>query len=248
MNRRDALRTLGIGLATAAATGLRAETVIVPKPAPAPVPAAAVPEVFVLDPLPYAADALEPHFDAETMRIHHGRHHRAYVNNANVALASVPAVAKLPLEELLRKLPTLDIPEPIRTALRNNAGGHHNHDLFWNSLAPVGKGGGGTPEGALGEAIARDLGGFDPFKEAFTKAAMGRFGSGWAWLSRKADGKLLVHSTANQDSPLMEGLVPLLGVDVWEHAYYLRYQNRRADYLAAFWNLVDWSSVSKRLV
>ncbi len=193
-----------------------------------------------LPPLPYACDALEPHIDARTMEIHHGKHHQAYITNLNNALAGHPELEAKSIEDLIAHLDA--VPESIRTVVRNNGGGHANHSLFWLSLAP---GHGGAPTGPLAEAIAAAFGSFDAFKEAFAKAGATRFGSGWAWLTLK-DGKLAISSTANQDSPLMEGAKPLLGLDVWEHAYYLHYQNRRPDYIAAFWNLVNWDAVAAR--
>jgi Fe-Mn family superoxide dismutase len=192
-----------------------------------------------LPPLPYPYDALEPYIDAQTMEIHHTRHHQAYVNNLNAALEKYPELQDVPVETLLRNLPS--VPEDIREAVRNNGGGHLNHSMFWTLMKP---GGGGEPSGALAEAIAKAFGSFANFKELFTKAAMGRFGSGWAWLSMTAFGKLVVHSTPNQDNPVMEGLIPLLGLDVWEHAYYLKYQNRRPDYVQAWWNVVNWDQVA----
>ncbi|MFM8283694.1 MAG: superoxide dismutase [Planctomycetaceae bacterium] len=195
---------------------------------------------YTLPPLPYAFDALEPHIDARTMEIHHGKHHATYVTNVNKALEG-SALAELPVEKLIADLEK--VPEAIRTVVRNNGGGHANHSLFWRSL---GKGKGGEPTGALGEAVRSVFGSFENFKAEFTKAALGRFGSGWAWLSAAPGGKLVVESTANQDSPIMHGNVPLLGLDVWEHAYYLLYQNRRPDYVTAFYNVVDWDAVGKR--
>jgi len=196
---------------------------------------------YTLPPLPYAFDALEPQIDKLTMEIHHDRHHAAYVTNVNKALEGHADLAALPVEKLIADLEK--VPEAIRTVVRNNGGGHANHSLFWETL---GKGKGGEPSGHLAEAVRSVFGGFDAFKEQFTKAAMGRFGSGWAWLSLDPKGKLLVESTANQDSPIMHGNVPLLGVDVWEHAYYLKYQNKRADYVAAFYDVIDWDAVGKR--
>lgn len=195
---------------------------------------------FQLPPLPYANNALEPHIDAQTMEIHHDRHHNTYVTNLNAALDNAPELASKTLEELIGNLDA--VPESIRTAVRNNGGGHANHSLFWEIIGPNG---GGNPTGALAEAINSELGGFDKFKEDFAKAATTRFGSGWAWLVLK-DGKLAVTSTPNQDSPIMEGQTPLLGLDVWEHAYYLKYQNKRPDYISAFWNVVNWEEVGKR--
>lgn len=198
---------------------------------------------YTLPALAYAYGALEPHIDAKTMEIHHTKHHQAYINNANAALKDHPALLELPVEELIQHLDR--VPEAIRTAVRNNAGGHANHSLFWTIMSP---GGGGEPTGKLAEAITRDLGGFAAFKEAFSKAAATRFGSGWAWLVVK-DGKLAVTSTPNQDNPLMDGTgTPVLGLDVWEHAYYLHYQNRRPDYVSAWWNTINWAEVEKRCV
>jgi Fe-Mn family superoxide dismutase len=194
-----------------------------------------------LPPLPYAADALEPHIDKMTMEIHHGKHHAAYVNNLNAALEKHPALQSKSVEDLLKGINS--VPEDIRTAVRNNGGGHANHSMFWTILAPKA---GGAPTGAVADAIKASFGGFDQFKEQFGKAAMGRFGSGWAWVINSG-GKLSIESTANQDSPLMDGKTPLFGLDVWEHAYYLKYQNRRADYVAAFWNVVNWAEINKRL-
>jgi superoxide dismutase, Fe-Mn family len=196
---------------------------------------------YVLPPLPYAFDALEPHIDARTMEIHHGKHHQAYVTNLNGALEAHPDLLKKPVEELVASLNTL--PEAVRTAVRNNGGGHANHSLFWTIMGP---GKGGEPGGALGKAIAAAFGDFAAFKDTFSKAAMGRFGSGWAWLVSDKSGKLQVVSTANQDSPLTDGAKPILTLDVWEHAYYLNYQNRRADYVAAWWNVVNWDNVAGR--
>ena len=194
-----------------------------------------------LPPLPYDYNALEPHIDEQTMRIHHDKHHAAYVNNLNAALEPHADLQGKSLEALISNLDA--VPEAIRTAVRNNGGGHHNHTLFWEIMAP---GGAKAPTGALAAAIDKELGGFDKFKEAFAKACATRFGSGWGWLARRKDGSLEVYSTANQDSPVMEGKVPLLGCDVWEHAYYLKYQNRRPDYVSAWWNVVNWTDVAKR--
>ncbi len=189
---------------------------------------------FTLPDLPYAYDALAPSIDEETMRLHHGKHHQAYVDNLNKAVAGTE-YAEWKIDALLHDLGRL--PESIRTAVRNNGGGHANHSLFWTLLSP---GGGGKPEGALGAAIDRELGGFDAFKAELSKAAMSRFGSGWAWLVLTPGGKLAVSSTPNQDSPLSDGHVPIVGIDVWEHAYYLTYRNRRAEWVEAFFRLVDW--------
>ena len=190
--------------------------------------------------LPYDFAALEPHIGAQTMHIHHGKHHQAYVNNLNAALEKHPALAGKSVEELVGNLDA--VPEDIRTAVRNNGGGHLNHSLFWTWMAP---GAGGAPTGALAEAVNSAFGSFDSFKEQFTKAATTRFGSGWAWLV-SSSGKLAIESTANQDSPIMEGKTPILGLDVWEHAYYLKYQNRRPDYISAFFEVVDWAEVERR--
>lgn len=195
---------------------------------------------YTLPELPYAYDALAPHIDEATMHLHHEKHHQTYITNANNALAPYPELADKPVEELLANL--ADVPESIRTAVRNNAGGHANHSFFWTSLSPQG---GGAPVGALAEAIDTTFGSFEQFQEQFATAAKTRFGSGWAWLVVK-DGQLAVISTANQDSPLSEGQTPILGLDVWEHAYYLNYQNRRPDYIDAYWHIVDWHQANKR--
>jgi superoxide dismutase, Fe-Mn family len=198
---------------------------------------------YTLPPLPYAFDALEPHIDARTMEIHHGKHHQAYVNNLNAALEKAPELQNKSLDELLSGLGSA--PEAVRTAIRNNGGGHWNHTFFWQIMAPKA---GGEPSGSLGQAIKGTFGDFAKFREQFTAAGVGRFGSGWAWLLADGD-KLTVTSTPNQDNPLMEGKRAssvILGVDVWEHAYYLKYQNRRPDYIAAWWNVVNWPEVQKR--
>jgi Fe-Mn family superoxide dismutase len=193
-----------------------------------------------LPPLPYDYNALEPHIDDQTMRIHHDKHHGTYVNNLNAALEKHPDLQKKSIEDLLRGINS--VPEDIRTVVRNNGGGHANHTMFWEIMGPKGS---GQPAGAIADAIKAAFGGFDQFKEQFAKAGVGRFGSGWAWLI-DAGGKLVIESSANQDSPLMEGKKPILGLDVWEHAYYLKYQNRRPDYIAAWWNVVNWDAVNKR--
>jgi len=194
-----------------------------------------------LPPLPYAFNALEPHIDAQTMEIHHDKHHAAYVNNLNKALESAPDLQGKSAEDLIKNLNA--VPENIRTAVRNNGGGHVNHSMFWTIMGPHA---GGQPSGPLAEAINQAFGGFDAFVEKINSAGATRFGSGWAWLSVDSGGKLVVRSTANQDNPMMEGLHPVMGVDVWEHAYYLKYQNRRPDYLKAWWNVVNWDAVAKR--
>jgi len=194
-----------------------------------------------LPPLPYPANALEPHIDAQTMEIHHGKHHNAYVTNLNAALEKAPELANKSLEDLLRNLNA--VPEVVRTAVRNNAGGHWNHSQFWQTMGPNG---GGGPTGKLADAINAAFGDFEKFKEAFNAAGAGRFGSGWVWLVNEG-GKLAITSTPNQDNPLMDGKAPpILGNDVWEHAYYLKYQNRRPDYLKAWWNTVNWEEVGRR--
>jgi Fe-Mn family superoxide dismutase len=190
--------------------------------------------------LPYGFDALEPHIDAQTMQIHHGKHHAAYVNNLNAALDKHPELPEKNLDSLLAEIN--QVPEDIRTAVRNNGGGHANHSLFWTIMTAKG---GGEPKGKLGDAIKKTFGDFAKFKEQFTQAATTRFGSGWAWLTL-AKGKLDIYSTANQDNPLMDGKQPVMGLDVWEHAYYLKYQNRRPDYIAAWWNVVNWPEIEKR--
>jgi Fe-Mn family superoxide dismutase len=198
---------------------------------------------FTLPPLPFPSGALEPHIDKMTMEIHHGKHHAAYVNNLNKALEQAPQLSGKSLEELLAGTLAI-VPEGITTPVRNNAGGHHNHTLFWDILNPAGKPG-ATPVGQLASAIGGAFGSFDQFKEKFTAAATGRFGSGWAWLIKKS-GKLEIISTANQDRPIMDGAYPVIGLDVWEHAYYLKYQNRRPDYITAWWNVVNWKVADER--
>lgn len=227
MDRRHFLSTT-LGLAAAASTGLSR------------IAKAAVAE-YTLPALPYAFTALEPHIDAMTMEIHHDRHHAGYVKNLNTALAGHADLQGKPVDELLKNLK--DLPAAIQTAVRNNGGGHYNHTLFWSIMAPDA---GGKPTGKLGAAINESFNGFDAFKAQLTDAAVKRFGSGWGWLSVGKDGKLAISSSANQDSPIMEGSTPILGVDVWEHAYYLKYQNKRPDYVAAWWNTVNWAEVAKR--
>ncbi|MDB5338958.1 MAG: Superoxide dismutase [Planctomycetaceae bacterium] len=197
---------------------------------------------YTLPPLPYAYNALEPHIDAKTMEIHHTKHHQAYINNVNAALEKYPALAAKSVEDLVSDLAS--VPEDVRTVVRNNGGGHANHAFFWTAIGP---GAGGEPTGPLGAAITSTFGTFAALKEQFGKAATTRFGSGWAWLSYDAKaGKLVVESTANQDTPLSEGRTPIIGLDVWEHAYYLNYQNRRPDYIAAFWSVVCWKKAGER--
>jgi Fe-Mn family superoxide dismutase len=194
-----------------------------------------------LPPLPYDYGALEPHIDARTMEIHYTKHHQAYITNLNTALKDHPDLQAKTVNDLIANLNA--VPESIRTAVRNNGGGHANHSFFWQIMKP---GGGGDPTGVIGQAITAELGGFAAFKEALAKAAMGRFGSGWAWLVAGKDRKLAVTSTANQDSPISDGQTPLIGIDVWEHAYYLKYQNRRADYVGAWWNTLNWDEINRR--
>ncbi|MDB6114096.1 MAG: Superoxide dismutase [Lacunisphaera sp.] len=234
MSRRDALKLFGAGAAVAgfSLSRLAAATDAASSAAAAPALGWDLPK------LAYAYDALEPHIDAKTMELHHSKHHQAYINNAKALLKDHPDLLALGPTALVRDL--AGVPEAIRTGIRNNAGGHVNHTFFWQIIGPSGA---GAPGGALAGAIAKSFGSFDEFKKQFADAATKRFGSGWAWLSAKADGSLMIHSTANQDSPLSDGLTPLLGLDVWEHAYYLHYQNRRADYIAAFWNVVNWGQV-----
>ncbi len=195
-----------------------------------------------LPPLPYPANALEPHIDARTMEIHHGKHHQAYVTNLNTALDKAPELKDKSLDDLLRDLNS--VPEAIRTAVRNNGGGHWNHSMFWQIMAPKA---GGAPSGSIAQAIDKSFGGFDKLKEQVAAAAAARFGSGWVWLVADKAGSLKIETTPNQDNPLMEGRTAVMGLDVWEHAYYLKYQNRRPDYVTAWWNVVNWQEISKRL-
>jgi Fe-Mn family superoxide dismutase len=194
-----------------------------------------------LPPLPYPHDALEPHIDKQTMEIHHGKHHQAYVTNLNAALEKHPELQSKSVEDLIRNISS--VPDDIRTAVRNNGGGHANHSMFWQIMGPKA---GGAPTGAIADALKTSFGSFDAFKEQFAKAGIGRFGSGWVWVI-DSGGKLTIESTPNQDNPLMDGKKPVFGLDVWEHAYYLKYQNRRADYIAAWWNVVNWAEINKRL-
>ena len=195
---------------------------------------------YVLPPLPYAYDALEPHLDAKTMEIHHNQHHQTYINNINAGIAGTEW-EDLSVETLVTKFD--QVPEPLKNNVINNAGGHANHSLFWSIMSPEG---GGHPQGGVAQAIDTELGGFEAFKKALTKAALTRFGSGWAWLSVAPDKTIIIESSANQDSPLMHGNIPILGLDVWEHAYYLKYQNRRPEYIAAFLNVINWKEVNRR--
>ena len=224
-NRREFI-AVSFGLAGAALTGTSRKAQAAEHSLPA---------------LPYAFTALEPHIDAKTMEIHHDRHHATYVKNLNTALADHAGLQGKPVEELLKNLK--DLPAGIQMAVRNNGGGHYNHTLFWSIMGP---GGGGEPTGKLGAAIKKTFNGFDAFKAQLSDAAIKRFGSGWGWLAVGKDGELAISSSPNQDSPLMEGSTPILGVDVWEHAYYLKYQNKRPDYVTAWWNTVNWAEVAKR--
>jgi Fe-Mn family superoxide dismutase len=232
MTRREAIKVIGGGAALVGMGGMVAARA-------AEAPAATAAQPFVLPKLSYGFDALEPHFDARTMEIHYTKHHAAYVKNANKALEGHPELASLTGEGILTSLFTIE--EPLRTTLRNNVGGHVNHTLWWTIISPSG---GAAPKGDLAAAITAQFGSFESFKSRFTEAAMKRFGSGWAWLTVKG-GKLSVSSSANQDSPVSDGAVPVVGIDVWEHAYYLSYQNRRADYVAAFWDVVNWDQAGK---
>jgi Fe-Mn family superoxide dismutase len=239
-SRRDVLRTLAfsagaLALGRASAADAQPAAAAVPSAAPAPS------GPFTLPPLPYAVDALEPHLDAQTMTIHHDKHHAAYVNNLNKALVGQPELGKMPVEDLVRKLDSL--PADVRTAARNQGGGHANHSQLWLSLK---RDGARAPVGELGPAIDKTFGSFGAFQDKFNAAATGVFGSGWAWLTWAKGGVLAIESGPNQDSPLSAGRVPLLGIDVWEHAYYLKFQNRRAEYIAEFAKVVDWDMVSSR--
>ena len=239
MTRRQALKKTALAtVACAAASTFRAA---IAQPAPTPAAPAAPSGPFTLPPLPYAYDALEPHIDAQTMQIHHDKHHAAYVANLNKAINGMPGTSgNLAIESLLQDLNSL--PENARTAVRNNGGGHYNHSLFWQMMK---KGGGGEPKTELAKAIEASFGNFADFKTKFTDAATKVFGSGWAWLTMDG-GTLKIESAPNQDSPLSAGRTPILGLDVWEHAYYLKYQNKRADYIAAWWNVVNWDFVAER--
>jgi superoxide dismutase, Fe-Mn family len=239
VSRRAALKTLGAGAALLGLAGRSVVAADAKKSAPGGASAMTA-QPFTLPKLPYAYDALEPHIDAKTMEIHHSKHHQAYITNATNALKDQPALQKMSAEQMLRDLSAL--PESVRTTLRNNVGGHVNHAFFWQVLAPKSS----APRGQLADALTKTFGSFDAFKTQFADAATKRFGSGWAWLTSK-DGKLAITSTANQDSPLSDGATPLLGLDVWEHAYYLKYQNRRPDYITAFWNVVNWEQVAANL-
>ena len=241
VSRRDALKAFGAGAAVLGLSSLRAGAATTGTSKAASVAKGATSQPFTLPKLAYAYDALEPHIDAKTMEIHHSKHHQAYITNANNALKDQASLKNKSAEEMLRNLNAL--PEAVRTTLRNNVGGHVNHAFFWQVIGPNA---GGAPSGALADAISKNFGSLDTFKTQFADAATKRFGSGWAWLTSK-DGKLAITSTANQDSPLSEGATPLLGLDVWEHAYYLKYQNRRADYITAFWNVVKWDQVAANL-
>ena len=239
ITRRQALRTALAASATFAATpvlfGRAAEST------PAPSPAASPGGPYTLPPLPYAYDALEPHIDARTMQIHHEKHHAGYVAKLNAAVAGHPEVAKKPVEELIKNLDS--VPKEIRKAVRNQGGGHYNHSIWWPMMKPNG---GGEPTGKLAEAITKKWGSFDAFKKAFSAEAGAVFGSGWTWLVVDDDGELEIESTPNQDNPISDDDYPVLGIDVWEHAYYLKQQNKRADYITAWWNVVDWDHANER--
>jgi superoxide dismutase, Fe-Mn family len=238
INRRHFLLLLG------ATTGAAACGTFSPTAAPvkaSPIQQAQGSDIFTLPPLRYDYKALEPYIDAATMQFHHDKHHAAYVKNLNDAVNKYPQLKNKTAEQLIQNLNSL--PEDIRKTVKNNGGGHINHTMFWEIMGPNG---GGQPKGAIAAAITQSFGNFDSFKKEFNEAGTKRFGSGWAWLVRTKDGKLQVTSTANQDSPLMEGMYPIMGNDVWEHAYYLKYQNKRADYLTAWWNVVNWTEVNKR--
>jgi Fe-Mn family superoxide dismutase len=236
MTRRQALKTT---LITSLACATAAKFPFANAQTPA-APAAAPSGPFTVPSLPYAFDALEPHIDAQTMQIHHDKHHAAYVTNLNKAVADMPELSSKPVEELVKNLSA--IPEKVRAAVRNQGGGHYNHSLFWQMMK---KNGGGAPSNELAKAIDKSFGSFSAFKDQFTKAAVGQFGSGWAWLVRDG-GELKIAPSANQDSPLSDGKTPLLGIDVWEHAYYLKYQNRRPDYIAAWFNVINWDFVAEK--
>ena len=239
ITRRQAIQTLTL---STAALALAAQGGLAQEPARAgAAPTARADGPFTLPPLPYAYSALEPHIDTLTMQIHHDKHHAKYVENLNKALAQAPNLKRKSVEDLLRD--QSEVPVALRAAVRNNAGGHYNHSLFWQTMS---QGGGGAPKGTLADAIDKRFGSYDAFKAMLSEEALARFGSGWAWLSVDPSGQLLVESTPNQDSPLSRGRTPLLGIDVWEHAYYLKYQNRRADYVAAFFNVIAWDAVAQR--
>lgn len=235
MTRREAVKTtaMAVGALTIGSVWQNAEAQSPPSTAPISGP-------YTLPPLPYAYEALEPNIDTQTMQIHHDKHHAAYVANLNKAVADFPELGKKPVEDLLADLNS--VPEKIRTAVRNQGGGHFNHTLFWQMMS---KNGGGAPKGGLAQAIDKSFGGFSNFKDKLTDAAAKIFGSGWAWLALE-NGNLTIESTANQDSPISQGKQPLLGIDVWEHAYYLKHQNRRPEYVSAFWNVINWDFVSER--
>lgn len=234
--RRDFVRGLAGAALSASVVAGPVSSLLAADAAPAPPTGP-----FKLPPLPYAYDALEPSIDKLTMQIHHDKHHQAYINNLNTAIKDYPALGSMSIDDLVKNLN--EVPEKIRTAVRNNGGGHANHTLFWEVMGPKA---GGEPKGKLADAINSAFGSFARFKEEFTKAASTRFGSGWAWLNTDKDGKLSIESLPNQDSPLSSGKTPILGLDVWEHAYYLKYQNKRPDYIAAWWNVVNWDAVAKK--
>jgi superoxide dismutase, Fe-Mn family len=237
MTRRDAIKVMGGGAALVSLGGLsrlRAADAVLPAGA------GATKQPFVLPKIEYGFDALEPYIDALTMEIHFSKHHAAYIKNANKALEGHPALGVMTAEEILVNLPSIE--EPLRTTLRNNVGGHVNHSFWWSILSPKGT---GEPSGALADALTQTYSSFDSFKARFKAASLTRFGSGWQWLAMMKDGRLIIHSTANQDSPLSEGSTPIVGIDVWEHAYYLKHQNLRADYVDAFWNVLNWEQAGR---
>jgi len=242
VSRRDAIRTMLVTATCVAVNPFsRASADAAPVAAAIPEPKTAEPAgPFSVPPLPYGYNALEPYIDTETMQIHHDKHHATYVKNLNAAVAKQPELAKKTVQELISDLDS--VPDSLRTAIRNNGGGHYNHTLFWETL----KKNGGAPKGDLSSAINKTFGSYDAFQDQFTKLATGQFGSGWAWLTIDKSGKLAVEATANQDSPLSQGRTPLLGLDVWEHAYYLKYQNKRANYVTAFYNVINWDVVGAR--
>jgi superoxide dismutase, Fe-Mn family len=240
-SRRNFLGLLGAGTTATFFGTLTGTSWANPVGIAAPAPAVEAPDVFKLPPLTYAYNALEPHIDATTMKFHHDKHHAAYIKNLNVAVAKYPQLKTKTVEQLLLSLNTL--PKDIQTTVRNNGGGHLNHSMYWQIMGPKG---GGAPTGAIAAAINSNFGSFDKFKAQFNEAGTKVFGSGWAWLVRSKDGKLQVISTPNQDNPITQGLYPIMGNDVWEHAYYLKYQNRRPEYLSAWWNVINWNEVNQR--
>jgi superoxide dismutase, Fe-Mn family len=239
LNRRNFLIILGAATGTAALSNFNAPAIAQGSQKPSQADANSLP--FMLPPLPYAYNALEPHIDAETMKFHHDKHHAAYIKKLNEAVNKYPELKQKSVEDLVKNVDTL--PEDVRKTIRNNGGGHLNHTMFWEIMSPKG---GGQPTGAIAEAITKSFGSFSAFQEQFNEAGKNRFGSGWAWLVMDGNRQLKVTSTANQDSPLIEGLFPIMGNDVWEHAYYLKYRNKRDEYLKQWWNVVNWEEINKR--